>query len=53
MLVSESNRDVAIKFGLNAENCPKHPSFSTADWVTHHSTSPAQKAAPVINPLAL
>lgn len=33
MLVSESNKDVAVKFGLNAENCPKHPSFCTEDWV--------------------
>ncbi len=33
MLVSESNKDVAAKFGLNAENCPKHPSFCTAPWV--------------------
>ena len=34
MLVSESNKDVAMKFGLNVENCPKHPSFCTGDWVT-------------------
>ncbi len=33
MLVSESNKDVAVKFGLNAENCPKHPSFCTESWV--------------------
>lgn len=33
MLVSESNKDVAAKFGLNAENCPKHPSFCTEAWV--------------------
>lgn len=33
MFVSESNKDVAAKFGLNAENCPKHPSFCTASWV--------------------
>ena len=33
MLVSQSNRDVAQKFGLDAGNCPKHPSFYTADWV--------------------
>jgi len=33
MLVSESNRDVAITFGLNADNCPKHPSFCTEAWV--------------------
>lgn len=33
MLVRESNKDVAVKFGLNAENCPKHPSFCTENWV--------------------
>jgi N-acetylglutamate synthase-like GNAT family acetyltransferase len=33
MLVSDSNRDVAVKFGLNVENCPKHPSFCTKSWV--------------------
>lgn len=32
-LVSESNKDVALKFGLNVENCPKHPSFCTRVWV--------------------
>lgn len=33
MLVSESNKDVATTFGLNADNCPKHPSFCTESWV--------------------
>jgi len=33
MLVSTSNKDVATKFGLNADNCPKHPSFCTEAWV--------------------
>jgi N-acetylglutamate synthase-like GNAT family acetyltransferase len=33
MLVRESNKDVADKFGLNADNCPKHPSFCTDAWV--------------------
>lgn len=33
MLVSESNKDVALKFGLNAQNCPKHPSFCTEAWI--------------------
>ncbi|MFH1850920.1 MAG: GNAT family N-acetyltransferase [Candidatus Neomarinimicrobiota bacterium] len=33
ILVSESNKDVAVKFGLNADNCPKHPSFCTDDWI--------------------
>ena len=32
-IVSESNRDVAVQFGLDATNCPKHPSFCTPDWV--------------------
>jgi len=34
MLISESNKDVATRFGLNADNCPKHPSFCTGDWVS-------------------
>jgi len=33
LLVSESNKDVAARFGLNADNCPKHPSFCTEAWV--------------------
>lgn len=33
MLVGESNKDVALKFALNAQNCPKHPSFCTEAWV--------------------
>lgn len=33
LLVSASNKDVATRFGLNAENCPKHPSFYTENWV--------------------
>jgi GNAT superfamily N-acetyltransferase len=32
-LISIANRDVATRFGLTQENCPKHPSFCTADWV--------------------
>jgi GNAT superfamily N-acetyltransferase len=32
-LVSEANKDVADRFGLNAENCPKHPSFCTEAWI--------------------
>jgi len=32
-LISASNRDVAIRFRLDAESCPKHPSFCTAAWV--------------------
>lgn len=33
MLISASNKDVALRFGLNADNCPKHPSFCTDAWV--------------------
>lgn len=33
MLVSKANRDVAVTFGLNDVNCPKHPSFCTEDWI--------------------
>lgn len=33
MLIRESNKDVAIAFGLNAGNCPKHPSFCTEAWI--------------------
>ena len=33
MLVSESNKSVAAMFGLNARNCPKHPSLCTVQWV--------------------
>ena len=32
-LIRESNKDVAVKFGLNSDNCPKHPSFCTNAWV--------------------
>jgi diamine N-acetyltransferase len=32
-LISTANRDVATRFGLTQANCPKHPSFCTADWV--------------------
>jgi N-acetylglutamate synthase-like GNAT family acetyltransferase len=32
-LISESNQDVAIRFGLTANNCPKHPSFCSDAWV--------------------
>lgn len=35
MLVSEANKDVAIQFGLNAENCRKHPSFCTPEWIAN------------------
>jgi N-acetylglutamate synthase-like GNAT family acetyltransferase len=32
-IVSESNKDVAIKFRLDVNNCPKHPSFYNAGRV--------------------
>ena len=32
-LVRESNKDVAVHFGLNANNCPKHTSFCTESLV--------------------
>ena len=28
-----SFQDVAERFGLTAENCPRHASFCTADWI--------------------
>lgn len=34
MLIGNSHKDVAVQFGLNIENCPKHPSFCTDAWVT-------------------
>jgi N-acetylglutamate synthase-like GNAT family acetyltransferase len=35
MLISESNKDVAVQFGITAENCPKHPSFCQPEWLAH------------------
>lgn len=32
-IIAESNRDVAARFGLTAENCAKHPSLCTPQWV--------------------
>jgi len=32
-IISESNKDVAVRFGLDAGNCAKHPSFCTEDWI--------------------
>jgi len=32
-LVSDSNKDVAIRFNLTDKNSPKHPSFCSVDWV--------------------
>ncbi len=33
MLIRETNKDVAERFGLSADNAPKHPSFCTVAWV--------------------
>lgn len=32
-LVRRSFRDVAERFGLDRENCPRHPSNCTPDWI--------------------
>lgn len=32
-LIRAANLDVATRFGLTAENCPKHPSLCQAAWV--------------------
>lgn len=32
-IISESNKDVAVRFDLNKANNPKHPSFCNKDWV--------------------
>ncbi len=32
-LIRNSYRDVAQRFGLTSENCPKHPSNCTEDWI--------------------
>lgn len=32
-LIALSHRDVAQRFGLTAENCPKHPSMCTEEWL--------------------
>ncbi len=32
-LIRRAYRDVARRFGLTAENCPKHPSNCTAEWI--------------------
>jgi N-acetylglutamate synthase-like GNAT family acetyltransferase len=35
MLISKSNTDVALQFGITAENCPKHPSFCRPEWLAN------------------
>ncbi len=32
-LIRRAYRDVAHRFGLTAENCPKHPSNCTSHWI--------------------
>ena len=32
-LIREAFRDVAVHFGLTSENCPKHPSNCTREWI--------------------
>lgn len=32
-IVSESNKDVAVLFGLSGSNAPHHPSLCTSDWI--------------------
>lgn len=32
-IIRESFKDVALRFSLTPENCPRHPSNCTADWV--------------------
>jgi GNAT superfamily N-acetyltransferase len=32
-LIRESFRNVAVRFGLTPENCPKHPSNCTTVWI--------------------
>ncbi len=32
-IISCANSEIAEKFGLNRQNCSKHPSFCTTEWV--------------------
>lgn len=32
-IVRESFKDVAVRFSLTADNCPKHPSNCAMDWI--------------------
>lgn len=32
-IIRQSFEDVALRFGLTAENCPKHPSNCTPQWI--------------------
>lgn len=33
-IIRDAFSDVAVRFGLNADNCPKHPSNCTDEWVS-------------------
>ncbi len=37
-IIRESFRDVAERFGLTSENCPKHPSNYTREWIDNDFT---------------
>jgi N-acetylglutamate synthase-like GNAT family acetyltransferase len=32
-IIRQASRDVAERFGITPENCPRHPSNCTAEWV--------------------
>ncbi len=32
-IIRNSFKEVAVRFGLTLENCPKHPSNCTAEWI--------------------
>lgn len=32
-IIHQASRDVAERFGITPENCPRHPSNCTAEWV--------------------
>ena len=32
-LVRTASRDVAVRFGLTPDNCPRHPSNCTVEWI--------------------
>lgn len=32
-IISKSNKEIALMFGLNEGNTPKHPSLCTKDWI--------------------
>lgn len=32
-IISRANNDVAVRFNITRQNCSKHPSFCTPDWI--------------------